>query len=487
MTVDKKDLEEKADALERRAKGEMDDKNYLLALSLLSEARQISSELGFMGQVKSIEKKIAQIKSIMKFHDVELEDTPEKEMIELELEGNTLMSEAGRYMEYRNLPSALKAYEKAYSIFEKLNYDFQCQKIYGKIRLIKSQIQDEEPEQEQSKPEEKERDKETIRPPRERGVFTMESEFNELEELRYVEQEKARIETEILKISQKKEDLEKREKELREIIKEKKLDEIFLDQDEASGNSIPEDPNKVDAERLAEITEAERRRKIIREKMEQEKEKKRIEEERIEKIKKQEEARRNKLQEEEESLKAITEKQTETQELKKKAEIALGKGKNFLDKKMYKEAKSFYHEAINYLKTLGWFDQVEILYNEIKNIEKYEIEHLKEEEYKTNTQNAREEEFQERIKEVKAEKKKEEQERLAKASMMPPELKIKVNKALLALEKAEQEESEGQIGKAIGRYQFALNIYKSISTGQYDFNQQISEIEAKIEKLKSKS
>lgn len=487
MNVDKKELEEKADLLEKKAKEEMENKNYLLALSMLSEAKEISTNLGFKGQVNSIEKKMVQIKNIMRFHEIEIEDTPREEMIELETEGNKLLADAEKDMEMRNLNSALKAYENAYTIFEKLNYDFQCQIIYGKIRIIKAQIDQEEPKQIETKNVDREnaKGKENIISPRERGVFTMELEHNEIKELKYAQQEKLRLEKEIQKLSEKKKDLDNRENELRKVIEEKNLYELLSEEDASVKHSI-EKSNNIDETRREELEEAERRRAIIRKKMEKEKEAKRIEKERLERIQKQENIRKNKNQEEEERLYFSAQKEKEYNELKKKAEIALDKGRYHLDKREFKDAKRWYHKAIDHLKTLGWFDQVEIIYKEIKNIEKYETEHLKEEKEVVRFQESREKEFQRRIEEVKSEKERQKKERQATLSVLPPEIKNKLNKAELALEKAERESARGQIDRAIGRYQFALSLFKSISNEKYDFSKQISEIKLKISDLNNK-
>ncbi|MHA1803164.1 MAG: hypothetical protein ACTSU4_01380 [Promethearchaeota archaeon] len=484
MTIDKKELEEKADSLERKAREEMEKKNYLLALSLFEEAKKISADLGFKGQVSSIEKKIMQIKNILRYHDIEIKTTPQKELVDLEIEGNSLLHEAAKYMEEKKYFDALKTYERAYSIFEKLDYKFQSQKVLEKIKLLKAQLKEEKASITPPHPVEI-GIKDKIKSPRERGVVPLEIEANEIKELKYIEQEKNRIEKEIQKLIEKKNELKKREQDLKKIIEEKNLsfnESEKLDKSTKKQLIIQE---QIDEKRKKELEEAGQKRRKILEKLKKEEEKRIQEKERLERLKQAELKRLEKLREEEELLKSMKEKEEKKNQLKKEAETALERGRAFLDKKKFKEAKKAYHEAINRLKTLGWFDQVEILYNEIKNIEKYETEYLKQVKYEAQIREERELEFQKRLEEMRIQKEEEERAKLLEMNSLPIEIKNKINKANLAIEKGEQEEAAGEIEKALGRYQFALSLFKSISLPNHDFSKNIAEIETKISKIKS--
>ncbi|MHA1724299.1 MAG: hypothetical protein ACTSXH_05590 [Promethearchaeota archaeon] len=483
MTIDKKELEEKADSLERKAREEMEKKNYLLALSLFEEAKKINADLGFKGQVSSIEKKIMQIKNILRYHDIEIKTTPQKEIVELEIEGNSLLNEAAKFMEEKNFYDALKTYEKAYSIFEKLDYKFQSQKVLDKINLLKAQLKEEKVSRTSPPPIEA-GIKQKIKSPRERGIVPLEIEANELKELKYIEQEKNRIEKEIQKLIEKKNELEVREQEIKKIIEEKNLTFNKSEKLEKSTKKPLSIQEPIDEERKKELEEAEQKRRVILEKLKEE-EKRIQEKERLERLKQAESKRLEKLREEEKLLKSMKQKEDEMNQLKNEAEKALERGRALLDDKKFKEAKKAYHEAIKCLKTLGWFDQVEILYNEIKNIEKYETEYLKQVKSEAQMREERELEFQKRLEEMKSQKENEERAKLLEMSSLPIEVKNKINKANLAIEKGEQEEAAGQIEKAMGRYQFALSLFKSISHPNHDFSKNIAEIETKISKLNS--
>ena len=98
----------------------------------------------------------------------------------------------------------------------------------------------------------------------------------------------------------------------------------------------------------------------------------------------------------------------------------------------------------------------------------------------------REKEFQERVNVVLAEKKKAEDERLAKLRALPPEIQNKIKRARDALQKAEKEQEMSKLKRALGRYEYALELYKSITTDKIDLSKDITETENKITQLKSK-
>ena len=84
------------------------------------------------------------------------------------------------------------------------------------------------------------------------------------------------------------------------------------------------------------------------------------------KIKEREVLKKQELQNREEEFKIAEDKKKQNVILMKEGEIALDRAKMAIENKEFKEAKNFYREAIKIFKELGWFDQVDILYREVK-------------------------------------------------------------------------------------------------------------------------
>ena len=61
------DLEKEAENLERQSKEEFSKKNFILAISLLEEARDIYTKLGYQGKIGMIDKRIFQLKNLVEF------------------------------------------------------------------------------------------------------------------------------------------------------------------------------------------------------------------------------------------------------------------------------------------------------------------------------------------------------------------------------------------------------------------------------------
>ncbi|MFW9867701.1 MAG: hypothetical protein ACFFEN_16525 [Candidatus Thorarchaeota archaeon] len=61
------DLEKEAEKLEKQSKEEFTKKNFTSAISLLESAREIYSNLGYQGKIGMIDKRLAQLKNLIKF------------------------------------------------------------------------------------------------------------------------------------------------------------------------------------------------------------------------------------------------------------------------------------------------------------------------------------------------------------------------------------------------------------------------------------
>jgi hypothetical protein len=65
------ELEKKAEELEKNSKEEFNNKKFTLAITLLEEAKEIYSKLGFQGKIGMINKRITQMKNLIEFEKQE--------------------------------------------------------------------------------------------------------------------------------------------------------------------------------------------------------------------------------------------------------------------------------------------------------------------------------------------------------------------------------------------------------------------------------
>ena len=233
------------------------------------------------------------------------------------------------------------------------------------------------------------------------------------------------------------------------------------------------------------LFEAEERRSRLRLQL-LEKEKK-LESEKISnaKISEIEKQKKQEIKEHEGKFKEKQEQLKNQAKLKEKGEWALEKAKVAFKNRNLDQAKVHYKEAIDVFKELGWFDQVSVLYDEIKNIEKYKTEDLIHKKSGSQKRKKEEEEFQKRVNKIILEKKIEEEKKIDQLKELTPEIKYIMEKAKAVQQKAEKEE-EVNINRAIDRYQYIIELYKSIPKDKLDLTTDISQIEEKIANLKSK-
>ena len=88
-----------------------------------------------------------------------------------------------------------------------------------------------------------------------------------------------------------------------------------------------------------------------------------------------------------------------------------------------------------------------------------------------------EREFEKRVDKVIKEKERFQERRVAELNALSPEMKRKIEKINLLVEKAEKEEKLGKLSRVIGRYEYLLELYKSIPKEIQDFSMQVYEIE----------
>jgi hypothetical protein len=98
----------------------------------------------------------------------------------------------------------------------------------------------------------------------------------------------------------------------------------------------------------------------------------------------------------------------------------------------------------------------------------------------------KQEEFQKRVASTLTEQKRFQEKQLKKLSALPPEVKVKLEKAKLIKLKAEKDEELKRYTRVIGRYEYLLDLYKSIPVEFVNLSEEISDAEKKISDLKEK-
>ncbi len=234
------------------------------------------------------------------------------------------------------------------------------------------------------------------------------------------------------------------------------------------------------------LSEAELRRARIREQMIKREKETEFRRSQDQKIKERENLKKQEIQARQEESRIDAEKEKNKEILMKEGENALDRAKMAIENKKFKEAKGFYREAINIFKELGWFDQVDILYQEVKHIEIYEEEYFKKKSSQMQKRQEQEEHFQKRVDTLLDEKKQKDELKSAKFKNIPSDVKITIDKVRLLLEKAKKEENAKLYQRALNRYQYILELYNSIPPDKLDLSGEKFELKNKIDDLKSK-
>ncbi|TXT57193.1 MAG: hypothetical protein BAJALOKI2v1_520020 [Promethearchaeota archaeon] len=539
---DKSDLEieKEADNLEIQAKEEIKNRNYNHAIELLEKAKQLNGSLGYQGQVGIIEKKISRVKNLIKF-EAPKEDKPHKDFSIREKEGDRLLNTARKYKLEKNYKQALKFYEDAFKVFDDLHFTFQCDKIRTEINSMKKKIgmspisknliethtpdaQDSENKEfltfDQQKKKQQREKRERLKKFKEQKEKEKEL-FNRAEELldkgNHCLKEKEfkdakffyKKSMEIFKqmgwegqaeiIEKELSNINKYKKDYENILKEKSVKSKEID-DHVEKIASTEDkgklgPNSNKANLLSENTDPERqrlleearlRRNQLRLKTEKSIGKEKEIEYRNELINEREEKRKQITRKQEQELKKTKEKKKKEDFLLNQANRKLDQGKRLVDNKEFEKAKTLYREALDIFKTLGWFNQVDTLYDEIKNIERYKVEHLAKLKVEERRKKKEEEQFNKRVKEMISEKEKQERERAAQMESLPPSLQKDLQKAKLLLDKAEKERAMGKLQRVKGRYEYVLKIYNKIPKEKLDLSEDIKDLEKRISHIESK-
>jgi len=167
-------------------------------------------------------------------------------------------------------------------------------------------------------------------------------------------------------------------------------------------------------------------------------------------------------------------------ELEKEAENLERQSKEEFNNKNFISAISLLEETKEIYSKLGFQGKIRMITQRIaqlKNLIKYEKQD-------TVVRTRGEAEFQQRVDDVLEEREQVIEKKISEQKILPPEMKIKLEQIGMIEEKAEKEEKLGKISRVIGRYEYILEIFKSIPNEVMNFSNEINKIEKKISTLR---
>ncbi|MEE9377911.1 MAG: hypothetical protein V3V33_07735 [Candidatus Lokiarchaeia archaeon] len=169
-------------------------------------------------------------------------------------------------------------------------------------------------------------------------------------------------------------------------------------------------------------------------------------------------------------------------ELEKEAENLENQSKEEFNRRNFVSSISLLEEAKEIYAKLGYQGKIGMINKRIfqlKNLVKFEKQD-------TVVKTKSEVEFQKRVDKVLGEKERYNSRRLAEQKALPPEMKKKLEKINLLVEKAEKEEKLGKYTRVLGRYEYLLELYKSIPNEIINFSKEIYDTEKKISEMREK-
>jgi len=169
-------------------------------------------------------------------------------------------------------------------------------------------------------------------------------------------------------------------------------------------------------------------------------------------------------------------------ELEKKAETLERQSKIEFGKKNFPSTISLLEETKAIYAQLGFHGKIGMLNQRISRVRNL----IKLGEHETTIKTKNEQEFQNRVNKVLNEKQRYQDKLLNQQQALTPAVRNKIEKIKMLSEKAEKEEKLGKYPRVIGRYEYILELYKSIPEDSMDLSNNIVEIEKKISILRTK-
>ncbi|MFX0024067.1 MAG: hypothetical protein ACFE9S_17195 [Candidatus Hermodarchaeota archaeon] len=170
-------------------------------------------------------------------------------------------------------------------------------------------------------------------------------------------------------------------------------------------------------------------------------------------------------------------------ELEKEAESLESRSKDEFNNRNFVAAISLLEKAIEIYSKLGYHGKIGMINKRIfqlRNLVKYEKQD-------TFVKTKSEEDFQKRAEKIIQEKTRYGDLKMAEQRTISPDIKQKLERIDLLLDKAEKEEKLGKYPRVLGRYEYLLELYKSIPKEIVNFSKEIYELEKKIVSIREKT
>jgi len=203
-------------------------------------------------------------------------------------------------------------------------------------------------------------------------------------------------------------------------------------------------------------------------------------------IESQQEILKKQRMEKQEKLRLLKEKKKQEETTITEAEKLLDQGNKMLQNKDYNGAKNYYLQSIELFTKLGWTNQVKLLQDELKNIDRYKREEELKYQQVSLSRQKNEQDFQKKVDSALTEKQRLEENERQKRIIIPPEIRNKLEKINLLKIKADKEEQAQNYIRVLSRYEYILDVYQSVPKDIIDLSQEILNVETKISEIKSK-
>ncbi len=447
------DLLKEAEKLENQSKIAEGNKNYELAISVLMQVKDNYTKLGLTGQVSIVIKEILRLQhlkrdekmSIQRFGGDQEKFEPKSQLKSgterlgeskfenaqiSEANGNVILEKARNLALEDKYDDSLKLYNEAYSLFNHLEYKYECKQILWQINEIKDYQRMAEFRKSKGVP----------------------INLKDIVALASAERRRQRIQQGLGANTQPVE-----------------IDEYKYKKRNNSNLTRPKGYKLLEQMKLTE-----KRNEMLKSTSQSN-------------VKEQEKTFESKWKEKQNKLNKLKEKKKREDELIAKGQELLENGNQKLKRKEYDEAKVFYTQAIELFTQLGWHNQISILEKELRNIDMYKKDEEKKGEMARLTKLKQEQDFQSRVSKVMSEKERYNKKLQQQKTALPPDIRSKIEKIKLVQVKAEKEESSNNFSRALARYQYIIELYQSIPKETIDLSNEISKIEQKILDLKAKS
>ena len=446
-------LLKEAEEMEIQSKIAERDKNYQLAIKVLTQAKDNYTKLGLTGQVSIMIKEMLRLRHLERdnkssaqrsggyYGKVESKTQYKSSMEKLEEKksettqiseenGNVILDNARNLALEDKYEDSIKLYNEAYSIFKHLEHEYECKQILWQINEIKD--------------------------------------YQRWEKLRKSKGVQINLKDIVALASS-----ERRRKRIQQGLGAKTQPVEIEEYKQNQRNKSTITPSK-SYKLIEQMKLTEKRNEELRNTSQLT-------------VKDQEKKVEGKWKEKQNKIHLLREKKKQDDELIANGQELLEKGNQKLKQKEYSEAKAYYTQAIELFTQLGWHNQISILNKELRNIDIYKNEEEAKNESARLNRLKQEQEFQSRVSVLMNEKQRFNKKLQQQQTVLSPDVKSKIEKIKLVQEKAEKEESSTNFSRALARYQYILDLYESIPKESIDLSNKISEIEQKILDLNLKA